>query len=241
MSYNNATMPISLTSYKKLNPDREFIAIKLYPVSKEINSIKNSAQRLANNEKLNDSRLSSEKNIVSTLSNFSAFLNSHLHDVFITAKNAENVLQLAKFQSANLYSAPFDVIREKEPIYHVPNDDIAKQQSVNYAAHYSVIGAELNNDEVYSYPQEYATVGEEAHIYDEIDYATIGEKEEHIYEEIDYVTIGEKEEHIYEEIGNYACDRATNQLHSNKEINLTKPNDFSSLEKTVFTAVELIN
>lgn len=128
-------------------------------------------------------------------------------------------------QSENLYSVPFDVIREKEPIYHVPNDDIAKQQSVNYAAHYSVIGAELNNDEVYSYPQEYATVGEEVHIYDEIDYATIGQKEEH----------------IYEEIGNYASDRATNQLHSDKEINLTKPNDFSSLEKTVFTAVELIN
>lgn len=65
MSYNNATMPISLTSYKKLNPDTEFIAIKLYPVSKEINSINNSTQRLANNVNLNNSGLSSEKNYFS--------------------------------------------------------------------------------------------------------------------------------------------------------------------------------
>ncbi|WGL97093.1 hypothetical protein QE177_07535 [Arsenophonus sp. aPb] len=239
MSYNNATMPISLTSYKKLNPDREFIAIKLYPVSKEINNINNSAQRLANNVKLNDSGLNREKNIVSTLSNFSVFLNSHLHDVFMTAKNAENTLQQAKLQSENLYSTPFDVIREQEPIYHVPNDAIEKQVSVNNRDHYSVIDDGLNNDKVY-HAHGYAKVGGDSHIYATVNESAVGEKP-HIYDEIGYAAIGENEEPIYEEIGNYASDRATNHLHSNKEINITKPNNFSSIENMVFAEVKFNN
>ncbi|QBY43557.1 hypothetical protein QE197_08940 [Arsenophonus nasoniae] len=267
MSYNHATMPISLTSYKKLNPDREFIVINLYPVSKEINSINNSAQRLANNIKFNNGGLGCEKNIISMLPNFSVFLDTHLHNAFITAKNAENGLQQGELPSANLYSVPFDGIREKEPIYHIPNDDIAKQKFINNQAPYSVIGDALNNGEVYYDAQRYATVGEQAHIYDEIDNAA-GE-EAHIYEAVDDSAVGEEthiyetvddgvvadeahiyeavdgsivgDEPIYEEIDNYTREAETEHLNSKKEINLSKPNNLSPIEKKVFTEVELNN
>lgn len=233
MSNNNATMQISLTSYKKLNPDSEFIAIKSYPVSKEINSINNSAQRLSNNVKLNENKLGSKKNIVSTLSNFSAFLNSHLYHVFITAKNAENVLQQANLQITNLYSVPCDVIGEKEPTYHVPNDGIAKQGLVDNAAHYSVIASELNNDEVY-YAQKYATLGAKAHTYDQIDDATLEEKEEHIYEEMENYARKEKKAPL-----NSEQEMDLTNLNSAKEIDLTKLNSLSSFEKPIFNAMRV--
>ncbi|HGJ5880598.1 MAG TPA: hypothetical protein ACHBZ9_16500 [Arsenophonus nasoniae] len=211
--------------------------INLYPVSKEINSINNSAQRLANNIKFNNGGLGCEKNIISMLPNFSVFLDTHLHNAFITAKNAENGLQQGELPSANLYSVPFDGIREKEPIYHIPNDDIAKQKFINNQAPYSVIGDALNNGEVYYDAQRYATVGEQAHIYDEIDNAA-GE-EAHIYEAVDGSIVGD--EPIYEEIDNYTREAEMEHLNSKKEINLSKPNNLSPIEKKVFTEVELNN
>lgn len=144
--------------------------------------------------------------------------------------------------SANLYSVPFDGIREKEPIYHIPNDDIAKQKFINNQAPYSVIGDALNNGEVYYDAQRYATVGEQAHIYDEIDNAAgeeahiyeavydsaVGEEthiyetvddgvvadEAHIYEAVDGSIVGD--EPIYEEIDNYTREAETEHLNSKK-------------------------
>lgn len=232
--YKNNIAPVQLIKFAALSSDVDVMAIKPYDVFKSILDIKNSHQSIVNDVKSDNCQLTSEKDAALTKPDFSAFINEHLHNVYIAAKNENNLLEqknLANLQGANneLHDDVTDIVKsinqngavKVEPTYAAPYDIVEKQQ---YAS-----------NDVYYDAEEYSIVGQEKHIYEKIsDYAL--EKGEQMDNEIYYNPFGEDEEHIYETISDYSSDKTSSHLNSNKEKNVE--NDLTQYVKFVMTTVE---